>query len=265
MKNEETTKIVPRNKFSLTKWKYSLVIALTLIGGYILLVGILLYPIITAPVNTQINEQRKVALDAIKSITTVFGPWIAALVAFYFAGKQLETVSDQLGEAQRTITASVKPGSNRMLEGKFVKDVMVNYDTKKHKIPVCANEKLTKENIQKIEDHIENQKGIKCFVVFRDEKEKEIEGIITPRDVKEILKKSKEEEGKPDDEKELTSKKLEDLTTDMVRLKKVELTQSLVEIQPSLTNFKVLPAFEGDQIKGFVYKDDVFKLMTSIS
>ncbi len=193
------------------------------------------------------------------TITTVFGSWIAALVAFYFAGKQLETVSDQLGETQKNLTASVKPGINRNLEGKFVKNIMVNYDEKKHKIPVYANTELTEANVKILEDNVDNNKGTKCFVVFKEENEEEIEGIITPRDVSEILRMSKSAGNK------LVSKKLEDFTTDMVRLKKVELTQSLVEIQPSLTNFKVLPAFEGKEIRGFVYKDDVFKLMTSVS
>lgn len=61
-------------------------------------------------------------------------------------------------------------------------------------------------------------------------------------------------------------KKLEEFTTDMVRLVKVRLTQTLSEILPNLITHKVLPVFEDDKkILGFVYRDDVFKLMSGIS
>ncbi|MDO8141174.1 MAG: hypothetical protein Q6358_06705 [Candidatus Brocadiales bacterium] len=80
-------------------WKYSFVIAMTLIIGYIVLVGILLIPISTG--NSNPNSSNKDALETIKTITTVFGPWIASLVAFYFAGKQLENVSNQLEKRKR--------------------------------------------------------------------------------------------------------------------------------------------------------------------
>ena len=106
-----------------------------------------------------------------------------------------------------------------------------------------------KEKIEAIYKwHTEKRKDVKCFAVFTD-KPDEIEGIITPADIKEIQTKG-------------IDKKLEDFTTDMVRLIKVTPTQSLAEIKSSLDNFKVLPVFEGENIAGFVYRDDVFKLMS---
>jgi len=243
-----------RGKFPFM-WKYSLIIALTLIGGYILLVGILLYPIV-GKTDEKLQAQ---ALEAIKTITTVFGPWIAALVAFYFAGRQLENVSEQLGEAQKTISASVRPDARRILEGKFVKDIMDPFDPNKHKIPhpklmngeINSKTSLDENTIKAIVSHANELKDVKCFAVFTD-KPDEIEGIITPADIKEIQTKG-------------IDKKLEDFTTDMVRLIKVTPTQSLAEIKPSLDNFKVLPVFEGENIVGFVYRDHVFKLLSGSS
>lgn len=261
MKSEKTTNSGVQNKLSFTMWKYSLIIALTLIGGYILLVGILLIPIISFSDNTKIEK----SLDAIKTLTSVFGPWIAALVAFYFAGKQLENVSEQLGEAQKTITAAVKPDAKRTLEGKFVKDIIDPFDPNKHKIPhpelkakdakeINSKTTLDDDTIDAIVLHAEKLKDVKCFAVFTTEAE--IEGIITLTDIREIKNIPSEDRGK---------KKLEDYTTDMVRLIKATPTQTLAEIQPSLVNFRVLPVFEGENIVGFVYRDDVFRIMSGVS
>ena len=62
---------------------------------------------------------------------------------------------------------------------------------------------------------------------------------------------------------EYGKKLLEDFTTDMVRLIKATSTQTLAEVQQSLADHKVLPVFEGENIVGFVYRDDVFKLLSS--
>lgn len=249
------------NKFLVTTvWKYSLIIALTLIGGYILLVGILLYPIIRS--SPQAYQAGK-ALDAIKTITVVFGPWIAALVAFYFAGKQIEAVSEQLGKAQEIITTSIRADGKRLLEGKTLKEIMNPYDSNKHKIPhielmnggINSKTPLDKTTIEAIVSYAEGpRKDVRCFVIYTPEDK--MEGIITPADIKEIQKIPPQDYGK---------KLLEDFTTDMIRLIKAQPAQSLSEILPSLVNFKVLPVFEGESIVGFVYRDDVFKLMSGVS
>lgn len=254
MEKEKDTDTRTRGKFP-SMWKYSLIIALTLIGGYILLVGILLYPIL----GNQPEPTVEKAIEAIKTITTVFGPWIAALVAFYFAGKQLENVSEQLGEAQKTITASIRPDAKRILERKFVKDIMDPFDPNKHKIPhpklmngeINSKSPLDENTIKAIVSHANELKDVKCFTVFTNKGE--IEGIITPADIKEIQNIPVEDYGR---------KLLEDFTTDMVRLIRAKSTQTLAEILPSLMNFKVLPVFEGESIVGFLYKDEVFKIMS---
>lgn len=255
-KDEGILKVSDDGKFLVTKmWKYSLIIALALIVGYLLLVVMLICPIIFG------GSKADVALETIKTITTVFGPWIAALVAFYFAGKQLETVSEQLGKAQETIAASIKPDYKRVLERKCVKDIMDPFDPNKHKIPhpELENGKINSKEpgpldegtIKAIVSHVESEKrkDVKCFAVFKPDGN--IEGIITRKDIENIKKEGK-------------GKLLEDLTTDIGRLVKVEPTQTLGEIYSSATNFQVLPVFEGEKIVGFVYREDIFKLMGGV-
>lgn len=253
-KDEGLLKVPDDGKFLVTKmWKYSLIIALALIVGYLLLVVMLICPIIFG------GGKADVALETIKTITTVFGPWIAALVAFYFAGKQLETVSEQLGKAQETIAASIKPDYKRVLERKFVKDIMDPFDPNKHKIPhpelmrggINSTTPLDENTIKAVVSHVESEKlkNVKCFAVFKPDDN--IEGIITRKDIENIKKEDK-------------GKLLEDLTTDVGRLVKVEPTQTLGEIYSSATNFQVLPVFEGEKIVGFVYREDIFKLMGGV-
>ena len=77
---EGILKAPSNGKFLETRWKYSLIISLTVIGGYLVLVGVLLIPIVWPKMHGQkINEFGELdkALDAIKTITAVFGHWIA--------------------------------------------------------------------------------------------------------------------------------------------------------------------------------------------
>lgn len=204
-------------------------------------------------------KSREAALDAIKILTAVFGPWIAGLVAFYFAGRQMEKVSDQLGQAQKLLTASVKPDAKRILEGKFVKENMEKYDPAKHDFPVCSNESLDAKMVGKIVAHAKEEKfkEVKCFIVFANQAKTEIEGILTQTDIKKI------QETAPD---ELKGKTLDWYTTDWVRLITAKPTQTLAEIVHSLDIYDVLPVVsEEKKILGFVYRDNVYKLLSGIS
>ncbi len=211
----------------------------------------------TNMILTASDKSMETALETIKTLTTVFGPWIAALVAFYFAGKQLETVSEQLGEAQKNIRASDKPNGKRILEGKLVKDIMILFDPKKHviqssdpKLKIDSKIVLNNEVINAITDHANKYKDVRCFVVY--DPDGKFAGIITPTDINEIL----------EDPTKSTGKLLEDFITRKKLVKGLP-TQSLADIHAGLTNYKVVPVFEDeDKIVGFVYKDDVYKLVS---
>lgn len=242
-------------------WKYTYYIAVMLIGGYLGLVVILLIAII-------FNSGAKAeALNALETITTVFGPWIAALVAYYFAQKQAEKMSEQLGEAQKAITASIKPDVTRILEGKTAGEIMDRFDPDKHKIPhpklpFDSTAPLDDSTIDKIASHtgeLIEKKGVKCFVVYTSGDK--VEGILKPIDIKKIYEYKKEVAGKPVDQR----KKLEDFTTDRIRIVKVTPEETLLKILPRIKTYDVLPVCEGENIVGFVYRDAVFGLISGIS
>ncbi|MDO8141173.1 MAG: hypothetical protein Q6358_06700 [Candidatus Brocadiales bacterium] len=130
---------------------------------------------------------------------------------------------------------------------------MEPYDASKHKIPLDSSSVLDDAAKETIKQHAEKSKDAKCFAVFK--KDGKVEGIITSTDIKEIQKL-------PPGQKE---KKLEDFTTDIIRLVKAAQTQTIVDILPGLISFKVLPVFEGENIIGFVHRDEVFKIMSKVS
>lgn len=206
-------------------------------------------------------KSREAALDAIKILTAVFGPWIASLVAFYFAGRQVEKVSDQLGQAQKLLTAAVKPDAKKILEGKLVNDIWEKYDPAKHNFPLLATQPLgdaTSQAISTIRDCAKAE--VKCFIVFTNEAKTEIEGILTQTDIKKILETPTAELA------ERATRTLGWYTTDWVRLITAKPTQTLAEIVHSLNIYDVLPVVsEEKKILGFVYRDNVYKLLSGIS
>lgn len=172
---------------------------------------------------------------------------------FLFCRETIGKCLEPIREAQKTITSAIKPDFKRVLEGKFVKDIMEPYDASKHKIPLDSSSVLDDAAKETIKQHAEKSKDAKCFAVFK--KDGKVEGIITSTDIKEIQKL-------PPGQKE---KKLEDFTTDIIRLVKAAQTQTIVDILPGLISFKVLPVFEGENIIGFVHRDEVFKIMSKVS
>ncbi|HHT9125742.1 MAG TPA: CBS domain-containing protein [Candidatus Brocadiia bacterium] len=254
-KSEEVLKINERTLKvpDFVTWAYTYRIARWLIGGYLGLVVILLGAIIGTP------DVKTDAINALETITTVFGPWIGALVAFYFAQKQTEKVSEQLSEAQKAITATVKPDIKKILKGILVKDIMEKFNPDKHEFPRDLHSEVPiNESVRNtIRAHLENpeRKDVRCFVVFKaKEKEQEIEGILTRGDIAKIM-----------DPKVSDNKTIGYFTTDMPRIVKAKPYQSLSEILSSLENFDLLPVYEGGKIVGFVYRGDVFRHMSSVS